>query len=207
MEFDDRHTQMLVDLLTWRRDVRHFDTAPIENTDIALLRQAMSLAPSVGNSQPWRVVSVETAALRERIIANHDAANKAASGIYEGARLAQYCDLKLAALREAPLQLAIFTELEPVEGHGLGRQSMPETLSYSTVLAIHGLWLVARTRNLGVGWVSILDGEDVARTLGVPQSWRLTAYLCIGHPAYQDDTPELERVGWQAGVGHAWLVR
>ena len=207
MEFEAHYTAMLLDLLKWRRDVRHFTSAPVSDADIALLRQAMGLAPSVGNSQPWRVVRVESARARQMVIESHERANQAAAAIYDDARRAQYCALKLAALKEAPVQLAVFTELDPAEGHGLGRQSMPEALPYSTVLAIHGLWLAARTRNLGVGWVSILDRQDVARALAVPPSWQLTAYLCIGHPAYQDDTPELERVGWQEGIDVEWLVR
>ena len=161
----------------------------------------------VGNSQPWRVVSVETPETRNQIIANHKAANQAAAAGYDDEKRRAYCALKLAALEEAPVQLAIFTDQSPGAGHGLGRQTMPETLPYSTILAIHGLWLAARSLNLGVGWVSILDPRQVERVLDVGPSWQLTAYLCIGHPKYSDDTPELERVGWQQGSDVAWLVK
>ena len=207
MKFDRGHQDVLLDLLRWRRDVRHFAPTPVSAADVDVLKRAMMLAPSVGNSRPWRVVSVETAALREQLIANHTRANAVAAERYEGAQRAAYCALKLAALEEAPVQLAVFTETAPEAGHGLGRQSMPETLSYSTVLAIHGLWLAGRALNLGVGWVSILDADDVARTLDVEAHWRLTAYLCIGHPTFDDDTPELERAGWQERADVPWLVK
>lgn len=207
MKFAPAHNDVLFDLLRWRRDVRHFATAPVSAENVAVLKRAMTLAPSVGNSRPWRVVSVETAAVRRQLIANHTRANATAGDLYAGEQRAAYCALKLAALEEAPVQLAVFTEVDPAAGHGLGRQSMPETLAYSTVLAIHGLWLAARAMNLGVGWVSILDPDDVARTLGVAPHWRLTAYLCIGHPQFDDDTPELERVGWQDRQDAAWLVK
>jgi 5,6-dimethylbenzimidazole synthase len=207
MKFDPSHTDVLLDLLRWRRDARHFTGQPVTEESLAVLKQAMALAPSVGNSQPWRVVSVETSTAREQIIANHKSANQAAAELYDEERRREYCALKLAALEEAPVQLAIFTDLDPSEGHGLGRRTMPETLPYSTVLAIHGLWLAARSMNLGVGWVSILDPEDVERLLGVGPSWHLTAYLCIGHPKYIDDTAELERVGWQKGSDTVWLVK
>jgi len=207
MKFISSHTDVLLDLLQWRRDVRHFTAEPVSATSLAVLKRAMTLAPSVGNSQPWRVVSVETDARRRQMIANHTSANRSAAALYDGAQRAIYCGLKLAALEEAPVQLAVFTEFDPDAGHGLGRQTMPETLAYSTVLAIHGLWLAARSMNLGVGWVSILDPKDVERVLGVEPSWHLTAYLCIGHPKYDDDTPELERVGWQESKAAAWVVK
>jgi len=84
---------------------------------------------------------------------------------------------------------------------------MPETLTYSTVIAIHQLWLVARTLNIGVGWVSILNAKELNDTLDVDPSWKLTAYLCIGYPAYDDDTPELHRTGWQENTEKEWLEK
>ncbi len=207
MKFDASHKDVLLDLLRWRRDVRHFTAKPVSDASLAVLKRAMSLAPSVGNSQPWRVISIESETLRHQIIANHTSANKSAADLYEGAKRAAYCALKLAALEVAPVQLAVFTEVDPSAGHGLGRHTMPETLPYSTVLAIHGLWLAARSMNLGVGWISILDPKDVERILEVSPSWALTAYLCIGHPKFVDDTPELERVGWQESIDATWLVK
>ena len=49
-----------------------------------------------------------------------------------------------------------------------------------------------------VGWVSILDPSRLARDLSVPADWRLVGYLCVGHPADEEQTPELERLGWEA---------
>ena len=41
MEFEAHHTAMLLDLLKWRRDVRHFTSAPVSDADIAVLREAI----------------------------------------------------------------------------------------------------------------------------------------------------------------------
>ena len=82
-----------------------------------------------------------------------------------------YRQLKLAGLKEAPVHLAVFSDEDPEQGHGLwAGLTMPETLAYSTVSMIHTL-LAGRTRGgIGVGWVSILDPETVTRI-----SFRLTA--------------------------------
>ena len=204
MQLSDAHRDALNDILHWRRDVRHFLSDPISADILARLHAAMDMAPSVGNARPWRVLQVTTPKLRQAIIANFEAANETASAIYDDEKRATYAQLKLAGLRDAPVHLAVFTEQNPDEGHGLGRQSMPEMLCYSTVAAIHTLWLAARAENLGLGWVSILDPAKVARTLGVPDSWHLTGYLCLGKAAFDDDMPLLDRKKWQANTPTAW---
>lgn len=204
MELTQAHRDALSDVLQWRRDVRHFLTDPVPQDTLDRLRAAMDMAPSVGNARPWRVLQVTTPALRSAVIANFEQANAAAAVIYDDDKRAAYDQLKLAGLRDAPVHLAVFTEQTPDEGHGLGRQSMPEMLSYSTVAAIHTLWLAARAENLGLGWVSILDPSGVARILDVPESWELTGYLCLGKATADDDTPLLDRKGWQANTPTAW---
>ncbi|UTH49761.1 5,6-dimethylbenzimidazole synthase [Loktanella salsilacus] len=204
MQMTPDHAQALQDILTWRRDVRHFRPDPVAQDRLDRLRAAMDLAPSVGNARPWRVMQVTTPALRSAVIANFEAANTQAAARYDGAQKDAYNALKLAGLRDAPVHLAIFTERDPDEGHGLGRQSMPEMLTFSTICAIHSLWLAARADNIGVGWVSILDPEALHATLNAPSNWTFTAYLCIGIAASDDDTPLLHRTDWQANTRTAW---
>ncbi|CAN5454580.1 5,6-dimethylbenzimidazole synthase [soil metagenome] len=186
-------------LLVWRRDVRHFDTRPVPETEMERLFAATQLAPSVGNAQPWRLVRVLTPGLRAAL-ADHvdDAARQAALAYDDERRATLYAALKLHGLREAPQIVAVFSDAAPPAGHGLGIATMPEALHYSTVLAIHTLWLVAQSRGIGLGWVSILDPAWVARLLDAPASWRFIALLCLGYPQAPSDVPELERRGWQA---------
>jgi 5,6-dimethylbenzimidazole synthase len=157
-----------------------------------------SLAPSVGYSQPWRFILVESPDCRESIRANFERANREALSTYSGEKAQLYASLKLAGLREAPVHLAVFLNPNAECGSGLGRMTMPETLEYSAVLAVHTLWLAARTFGLGVGWVSILDAPRVNQDLDLPQDWKLIAYLCIGYPEEESPSPELLRRGWEA---------
>ena len=134
---------------------------------------------------------------RAAIRAIFESCNAEALALQPEARAGLYARLKLAGLDDAPEQLAVFVDPDPEAGHGLGRATMPETLAYSAVLAIHTLWLAAAARGIGVGWVSILDAQAVARALDLPQGWRLVGHLCIGYPAEPSDIPELERAGWE----------
>lgn len=195
--FDDAFRQRLKELVAWRRDVRRFKPDPVPSQLIEELVRTAALAPSVGNSQPWRFVSVETVSAREAVIGNFNRCNAAALASYEGERAALYAKLKLSGLCEAPVHLAVFCDRAAEAGSGLGRKTMPETLDYSVTAAIHTFWLAARAENLGVGWVSILDPEDVCRVLDVPRTWKLIAYLCAGFPQEEHLEPELERCDWQ----------
>ena len=196
-EFSDRFREELTLLMRWRRDVRRFKTDAISPEIVDALLTAANLAPSVGNAQPWRFIDIESDEARQKLIDNFSQANDHALQDYSGARASLYAQLKLAGLKEAPIIWAIFTEMEPEQGHGLGRKTMPETLHYSTVAAIQSLWLSARTYGVGIGWVSILDPEQIKVDLSIPDSWELTAVLCIGWPEENSETPELEKAGWE----------
>jgi 5,6-dimethylbenzimidazole synthase len=74
---------------------------------------------------------------------------------------------------------------------------MPETAAYSAVSALFILWLAARMEGLGLGWVSILDPDEMIACLDVPADWTFVGYFCLGYPAHPDDTPALERAGWE----------
>ena len=197
MEFQTHHESDLRNLLQWRRDVRHFSTRPIEPEVLRRLEASVDMAPSVGNSRPWRIVRVQEEKSRLGVIRCFEEQNHAASCEYDDAARNEYLALKLAGLKEAPVHLAFFTEPDPAAGRGLGRRTMPETLSYSTIMAIHTFWLYARTLNVGVGWVSILDPEAVKTALDVPVDWKLVGYLCLGYPQEEHTDPELVRHDWQ----------
>jgi len=186
-------------LLRWRRDVRHFSTAPIAEDDLAALLAHAVLAPSVGNSQPWRFGRLRSPALRDALAAHVDAQNAEAAQRYAGkARHDDYVALKLHGIREAPELMAVLCDDQARAGHGLGIATMPEMLRYSCVAAVQNMWLAARIRGIGMGWVSILDPATIKAMLEVPQHWSLIALLCIGYPSAPSDTPELEQRGWQS---------
>jgi 5,6-dimethylbenzimidazole synthase len=203
--FDAEFTSLLAELFRWRRDVRRFRPEPIGDVLDELIALA-TLAPSVGHSQPWRFVTVESEERRGAVIENFNACNAAALATYDGEAAALYARLKLAGLREAPVHLAVFCDTATENGRGLGRMSMPETLCYSVVGAIQNFALAARARGLGVGWVSILDPREIAAILAVPAEWRLIAYLCVGYPQEEHLDPELERHGWEARLPRSGIL-
>ena len=197
MKFDESFRARLHDLFAWRRDVRHFRPDPLPHGALDRLLGIACLSPSVGLSQPWRFVTVDDPARRAALVTIFETCNAAARAGYDHETASLYGTLKLAGLREAPAQVSVFADVGTPLGRGLGRQTMPEMAEYSVVAAICTLWLAARAEGIGLGWVSILDPDAVARVLDVPPDWRLVGHLCLGYPDYDSETPELERLGWE----------
>ncbi|MEO1328187.1 MAG: 5,6-dimethylbenzimidazole synthase [Pseudomonadota bacterium] len=195
--FADDFVRDLDRLFAWRRDVRAFRPDPPPEALLTESLAAMRLAPSVGLSEPWRLLRIESDGARAACLANFEAANQAALAGYRGEQAQLYATLKLSGMREAPIQLAVFCDDATAKGSKLGARSMPETRAYSVVGAITLFWLALRARGLGLGWVSILDPERVSRDLAVPQGWTFVAYLCVGWAQEASESPELERQGWE----------
>ncbi|WP_108861321.1 5,6-dimethylbenzimidazole synthase [Ruegeria sp. Alg231-54] len=193
---DDFRTQFEL-LMRLRRDVRRFRSDPMDEAVLTRCLDTFRLAPSVGLSEPWRVIRVESEAARAAALENFQHANEKALAGYSGDKALKYSRLKLSGMQEAPVQLAVFSDETTNKGLGLGAGTMPEMRRYSVVAAITLFWLALRAEGLGLGWVSILDPEQMKRDLAVPDDWSLVGYYCVGWPEEMSERPELERAGWE----------
>ena len=191
-----------------RRDVRSgYLPRSLENDILLRLLNAAHMAPSVGLMQPWRFVVVRDAGLRAAVHDKFLCANRKAAAAYTAERHAAYGQLKLDALLDAPQHLCVLCDAMSERGHGLGRNSMPQTAAYSVACAIQNLWLAARAEGIGVGWVSIIDPAAVKALLNIPSHLELVAYLCLGYVEDFSDVPDLERDGWEHREQIVSLVR
>jgi 5,6-dimethylbenzimidazole synthase len=196
-DFDADFRARLRDLIVWRRDVRRFKRDPLPKGTLDRLLELACLAPSVGLSQPWRFVIVDSPTRRAAVKACFAACNARALSKQATDRAALYARLKLEGLDDAPCHVAVFADRATAQGHGLGRLTMPEMIEYSTVLAVHTLWLAARAEAIGVGWVSILEPARMTEILEVPSDWAFIGYFCIGYPQEEGEIPTLEQAGWE----------
>ncbi len=196
-QFSPAFRDELASLMRWRRDVRRFRTSSVPPDLVARCLTAFASAPSVGLSEPWRLVTVDSPAARQACLANYQDSNAVGLAGQSGEKAQLYSQLKLSGMAEAPLHLAVFCDDDTPKGAGLGAATMPEARAYSVVGAITLFWLALRAEGLGLGWVSILDPARLSRDLDVPDQWRFIGYLCIGWPEEEDTVPELERCGWE----------
>ena len=104
MEFTQAFRDQLAELFAWRRDVRRFRPGPVAPELVRRLLDQTGLAPSVGLSEPWRFVMVESKEARGDALTNFEAANAEALEGYSGDQARLYASLKLSGMREAPVQ-------------------------------------------------------------------------------------------------------
>ena len=179
-----------------RRDVRAFRPDPVSDEILGRVLLAAHHAPSVGFMQPWDFVVIRDPHTRARVKAVMLRENEAAAAHFTGERRTLYESLKLEGIEEAPVNLCVTCDRTRAGPHVLGRNTIIDTDLYSTCCAVQNLWLAARAEGLGVGWVSILEVEDLRQIIGIPDHVIPVAYLCIGYPREFLREPELQRRGW-----------
>jgi len=190
-----------------RRDVRsQFLPDQIPDQILARLLDAAHHAPSVGFMQPWNFIVIRDHGVRAAVRDAFLQERVRAAALYEEPRRSQFLTLKLEGILDAPLNLCV--TCDPTRGgpHVLGRSAIPETDVYSTCCAVQTFWLAARAEGIGVGWVSIVQPEQLKRILGIPAPVIAVAYLCVGYVSDFSDTPDLERAGWRRRLSLADLV-
>jgi 5,6-dimethylbenzimidazole synthase len=189
-----------------RRDCRHFLPDPLPDDAVARLLVAAHHAPSVGFMQPWNFILVRSRAVRQKVRDAFDRANARAAALFPDARGTLYASLKLEGILDSPLNICVTCDRSRHGPVVLGRTAQPEMDLYSTVCAVENLWLAARAEGIGVGWVSIVDPDDLRSVLAIPQGVVPVAYLCVGRVAEFPATPELERRGWLGRIDLQPLV-
>jgi 5,6-dimethylbenzimidazole synthase len=153
-------------------------------------------APSVGFMQPWSFIVLRSAELRSQVHRLFVKANAEAAAQFPEERRGLYTSLKLEGIMEAPINLCVTCDPNKAGPVVLGRTHIKAMDAYSTVCAVQNLWLAARAEGLGVGWVSILDNNELQRMLGIPDHILPVAYLCVGRVRNLYRKPELELAGW-----------
>ena len=196
--FSQRERDAVYRAIHERRDVRRgYLPSPMPDKLLGRILSAAHHAPSVGFMQPWRFLLIRDRATRTTVHDLFVEANSAAAASYPDAQREQYTGLKLEGILEAPQNLCVVFNPACERGHGLGRQTMPETALYSVICAIQNLWLAARSEGVGVGWVSILEPDKLRAVLAIPAGMQPVAYLCLGFVEAFSSEPDLERAGWQ----------
>ncbi len=195
--FNENDSQILEDILRLRRDVRgnRFTDQAISTESIEKLLNAALYAPSVGFSQPWQFVVIRDQQVKQKVYQSFQQAQAKESAHFSGQKKQDYQALKLEGIIEAPVNIAIFYQAQnkPV----LGQTNMKDMGRFSVVCAIQNLWLMARALNIGVGWVSIINPDDVKQAVNAQDDAELIGYLCIGYVNEFLDEPELQTLGWE----------
>jgi 5,6-dimethylbenzimidazole synthase len=186
------------DVITRRRDVRaEFTGEPVDGGILERVLTAAHSAPSVGMSQPWDFVVVESLATRSAFRDHVTSERDTFRASLPDDRRAAFDKIKIEGICESSMGVVVTHDQARGGQHVLGRHAIADTGLYSTCLAIQNLWLAATAEGLGVGWVSFYREEFLQELLGIPVGIRPIAWLCLGTVTHLETVPDLERHGWR----------
>lgn len=190
------------DVIRQRRDVRaQFTGEPVPPEVLRRILEAAHAAPSVGLSQPWDFVLVRDRSIKRAFYEHVQEERRAFAASLSEERAERFAVIKIDGVLDAGLSLVV--TYDPARGapHVLGRHAIADAGLYSVCLAIENLWLATTAEGMGMGWVSFYREGFVRELLGLPQTVRPVAWLCLGPVSHLEGVPDLERHGWRQRLG------
>ncbi|MDQ6962306.1 MAG: 5,6-dimethylbenzimidazole synthase [Mariprofundaceae bacterium] len=196
IEFNEDQRQAIYSVIQQRRDMRHFcKNSQVDPDVLKRILMAAHQAPSVGLMQPWRFIRIQSAKIRQEVIHLVEEERQKTAALMDH-RQAEFLQLKISGIEDCAELIAVV--LAPDDGTVLGRRTMPQTMALcSASCAIQNMWLAARAENLGMGWVSFFQPQDIAELLACPQGSKPIALLCLGPVQQFYDRPMLEQLDWR----------
>ncbi|MBZ5637669.1 MAG: nitroreductase family protein [Acidobacteriia bacterium] len=143
-----------------RRSVREYRSDPIPADVLERVTEALRLAPSACNYQPWRFVLVTEPKLR--------------------AEVAAACHEQLF-VAEAPV-VVVGCALPETAYKRMGERW--NSADVDVAVAIDHLTLAAVAEGLGTCWIGSYDEGALRRLLGVPEEAKIVALTPLGYPRH-----------------------
>ena len=192
--FSEEEKAAVYKAMRLRRDMRHFNSAPLDPSILNNILYAANLAPSVGLMQPWRFIRVHNVSVRQQLhkIVQQECEKTAAA---LGGRKNEFLKLKVEGILSCS-EVVVAALQDKREEHVFGRRTMPEMDLASLSCAIQNMWLAARAEGIGMGWVSLFEPQQLIELFKMPKGSKPVAILCIGHVDEFYEKPMLIMEKW-----------
>jgi len=145
------------DVLKARRSIRGFKPDPIPEAVLARILEAVRIAPSACNRQPWKFLLIESPAQRDVVGS---------------------CYPRGAWLRQAPLIVVALGNRNQAWKRVDGTSAHVIDVS----LALEHLILAATAEGLGSCWICAFDQAQLHAKLGLAPEWDVVAMTPVGYP-------------------------
>ena len=146
------------DVAKTRRSVRSYRSDPIPEDVLARVLEAVRIAPSGSNRQPWRFIVVKDEATKQRLV-------PACNG--------------QSWIADAPVVIvACGQNIHYNRGGYMGDMSV----IVDVAIGFTHLILAARVEGLGTCWIGAFSNDEVKKTLGVPEDYYVVAVTPLGYP-------------------------
>ncbi len=147
----------LMEVIQQRYSVRNYLARPVEAEKLARILEAVRLAPTACNMQPFRILVIPTA--------GHE---KELGRIYPRPWFSA-----------APVVICMCTDV----GHGWTRKDGKNYSEVDTAIAMDHLVLAAADLGLGTCWIAAFDAPAAREILRIPSHLEPLVFTPLGYPA------------------------
>ena len=155
----------LLDLIKHRKSVRDFLDRPVEREKIMICLEAARLAPSAGNSQPWKFIVVDDRQLKTKLC------KAAFSGIYS---INSFC-------RMAPVIVVVISEKSKFLARIGGMFRGTKYYLIDIGIACEHFVLQAEDLGLGTCWIGWFNERAVKKILNIPPRKKIDILIALGY--------------------------
>ncbi len=167
-----------------RRSIRRYLERPVEREKILACIEAVRLAPSADNVQPWRFLIIDDPELKAKF------AQEVFSGIYFISKFAA----------KAPVLIMILGRLDIIANR-IGKQ-IQNIHFYLIDIGIAGEHIVLQAEELGLGscWIGWFNIRKARKFLKIPRKYKIVSLMAMGYyekrPTREKKRKELEEIAW-----------
>ena len=149
----------VIDAIRTRRSVRKYRPDPIPPKLLDRMKEALRLAPSACNLQPWTFILVQDPALRRS--------------------LAEVCGKQTFIADASVIVVGVGHPERAYKRMGGDGNSV----DVDVAIALDHLTLAAAAEGLGTCWIGAFDEELVKSLMGIPKTDHVVALVPVGFPA------------------------
>lgn len=153
------------ELINYRQSVRKYTEKPVEREKVEKIIEAVHLAPSACNSQPWRIIIVDEPALKNEVAK---------------ATFSKTLNFNQFAV-EAPVIAVLVIEkakLIAQIGGSLKNQEYPQ---YDIGIAAAHFCLQAAELGLGTCMIGWFDEKRIKQLLNIPENRKIGLVITLGY--------------------------
>jgi nitroreductase len=141
-----------------RRSIRRFKPDPVPDDVLGKVLEAVRIAPSGSNRQPWRFILVKDPAMRKRV--------------------AEACGGQMWIAEAPVVVVGCGSDIKYNRGGWMGDRSV----LVDVAIGFTHLVLAARAEGLGTCWIGDFDNAGLRDLLGIPEDVNVAAVSPLGYP-------------------------
>ena len=168
----------LMEAIKGRRSIRTYKPAPVPESTLQKIMEAVRWSPSWANTQCWEVIAVRDPKIKSELATALSKGNPALSSITDASLVIVLCGKKgVSGFKKG--------EATTVKG---------DWLMFDTGLAMQTLCLTAHSLGLGTVIIGLFDHKKVEEILGVPPNAEVVAMTPLGYPAAEGIAPKRKEI-------------